>query len=481
MYISNSIGVILILLPFLLIAGIVVIGIVLYRHPSKLQKKWYQVPLKRRKRVKQAAITLGFCILIVLFAMPFVQAQRFVSTIHLSAKEKKLITRKQILAKANDTEKDLRDNKEQWLKTVYKILGSDDNISGFDGNTQVAGSNYKEWKDNIAEDQTGEYEARLNAENVVVNRFYADKSDNDSDSDEDNEDYVDYDSYDDNGFYDVIRRFDETFEENYQKLNQVDQKKIQDLNWHYKDGILYATDEENKYCVNGSAQYYMKDSKLINTMEKSGFTGIKQWMKQCEDQKDGIHVKVGKKTYLFHNTDKWYKFEKNGLTCFYNYKRFIIRFNLNKVIGMKSHISDLPQSGRELWSVLADHSGASCDEVILRSYNEEDIYAKKNVQIYLKDHKIKQMLIYWNDSEDVKKFTKEETVFLKACFEKMGISSDDAAKWLETFTLKKKNQNGKLGSWTYQQGNGSDQIVTLTDTSDNGNYVNFYKNDKGNN
>ena len=119
--------------------------------------------------------------------------------------------------------------------------------------------------------------------------------------------------------------------------------------------------------------------------------------------------------------------------------------------------------------------------MILRSYNEEDIYAKKNVQIYLKDHKIKQMLIYWNDSEDVKKFTKEETVFLKACFEKMGISSDDAAKWLETFTLKKKNQNGKLGSWTYQQGNGSDQIVTLTDTSDNGNYVNFYKNDKGNN
>lgn len=475
MYISHSIGIILILLPLLFIAVIVAIGVVLYRHPSKLQKKWYQVPLKRRKRVKQSAIVLGFCILVVLFAMPLVQGEKFASTIHLSAKEEKLITRKQILAKAKETERDLRDDKSQWLKTVYKILKSDDNISGVDGSIGVEGGNYEEWKDNIADDQTGEYEARLNAENVVINRSYADNSDEDIDSDED------YDSYDSDGFYDVIQKSDKTFEENYKKLSNSDQKRIQDLNWHYKGGVLYATDEDNKSCINGTAQYDMKDSKLINTMEKSGFTGIKKWMKQCEDQKEGINVKVGKRTYLFHNTDKWYKFEKNGLTCLYNYKRFVIRFDLNKVIGMKSHRSDLPQSGRELWSVIADHSGKSCDEVILRSYNEEDLYAKKNVQILLKDHKIKQMLIYWDDSESLKGFTKAENVFLKACFEEMGISSEDASKWLETFTIKKKNQNGKLGSWTYQQGKVTNQIVTLTNTSNDQNYVNFYKKDKGNN
>ena len=44
-------------------------------------------------------------------------------------------------------------------------------------------------------------------------------------------------------------------------------------------------------------------------------------------------VKAGDKTYLFHNTDKWHTFKKNGLTCLYNYKRFIIRFDFNKVIG----------------------------------------------------------------------------------------------------------------------------------------------------
>lgn len=475
MYISHSIGIILILLPLLFIAAIVAIGVVLYRHPSKLQKKWYQVPLKRRKRVKQAAVVFGFCILVVAFVMPLIQGERFVSTIHLSAKEEKLITRKQILAKANETEKDLRDDKDQWLKTVYKILKSDDNMNGVGGSIGVDGSNYEEWKDNIADDQTGEYEARLNAENVVINRSYAENSDEDIDSDED------YDSYDSDGFYDVIQQSDKTFQENYQKLNDADQKRIQDLNWHYKDGILYATDEENKSCVNGTAQYDMKDSKLIHTMEKSGFAGIKKWMKQCQDQKEGINVKVGKKTYLFHNTDKWYKFEKNGLTCLYNYKRFVIRFDLNKVIGMKSHLLDLPQSGRELWSVIADHSGATSDEVILRSYNEEDLYAKKNVQILLKDHKIKQMLIYWDDSESLKGFTKAENVFLKACFEKMGISSEDASKWLETFTIKKKDQNGTLGSWTYRQGKVSNQIVTLTNTSNNQNYVNFYKKSKGNN
>lgn len=464
MYISHSIGIILILLPLLFIAAIVAIGVVLYRHPSKLQKKWYQVSLKRRKRVKQAAVVLGFCILIVLFAMPLVQGERFVSMIRLSAKEDKLITSKQILAKANETEPDVTEGKGKWLKTIYKILNSDSIISSSINISETGVDNYEVWKDNIANDKTGEYEVRLDAKDIVIDNYAEDMF-----------------SYDEDGFYNIIKKSDKTYEENYQKLSDADKKQIEDLNWNYKKGILYATDKKNRGCINGTAQYYMKDSKLINTMEKSGFAGIKKWMKQCEDQKEGINVKVGNKTYLFHNTDKWYKFEKNGLTCLYNYKYFVIRFDLNKVIGMKSHIADLPQTGRELWSVMADHSGKSCDEVVLRSYNEEDPYAKKNVQILLKDHKIKQVMIYWEESESLKGFTKEEKVFLKACFEKMGISSEDAAKWLETFTIKKKGQNGKLGSWTYQQGKISNQIIALTNTSDDADYVNFYKNDKGNN
>lgn len=464
MYISHSIGIILILLPLLFIAAIVAIGVVLYRHPSKLQKKWYQVSLKRRKRVKQAAVVLGFCILIVLFVMPLVQGERFVSMIRLSAKEDKLITSKQILAKANETEPDVREGKGKWLKTIYKILNSDSIISSSINISETGVDNYEVWKDNIANDKTGEYEVRLDAKDVVIDNYAEDMF-----------------SYDEDGFYNIIKKSDKTYEENYQKLSDADKKQIEDLNWNYKKGILYATDKKNRGWINGTAQYYMKDSKLINTMEKSGFAGIKKWMKQCEDQKEGINVKVGNKTYLFHNTNKWYKFEKNGLTCLYNYRCFVIRFDLNKVIGMKSHIADLPQTGRELWSVMADHSGKSCDEVVLRSYNKEDPYAKKNVQILLKDHKIKQVMIYWEESESLKGFTKEEKVFLKACFEKMGISSEDAAKWLETFTIKKKGQNGKLGSWTYQQGKISNQIIALTNTSDDADYVNFYKNDKGNN
>ena len=101
---------------------------------------------------------------------------------------------------------------------------------------------------------------------------------------------------------------------------------------------------------------------------------------------------------------------------------------------------------------MADHTGASSDEVILRSYNEEDVYSKKNVQIYLQDQQIKQMLICWDPTDVIKGFTKEESEFLKACFEKMGISSDDAQKWLDTFKLKKTPQSGKLGSWSYQKG-----------------------------
>ena len=107
-------------------------------------------------------------------------------------------------------------------------------------------------------------------------------------------------------------------------------------------------------------------------MENSGYKGIKKWMEQCEKDTAGIKVKAGDKTYLFHNTDKWHTFKKNGLTCLYNYKRFIIRVDFNKVIGLRSNLSDLPQSGREMWTAISDHSGSAANEVILRSYNDEE-------------------------------------------------------------------------------------------------------------
>ena len=61
MYMGLSLGVIIILLPLLLLAFLIAVGVVLYRHPSKLQKKWYQVSLKKRIRVKKAGIFIGFC------------------------------------------------------------------------------------------------------------------------------------------------------------------------------------------------------------------------------------------------------------------------------------------------------------------------------------------------------------------------------------------------------------------------------------
>lgn len=61
MYFSTSISYIIILSPLILLALLATIGIVLYRHPSKLQRKWYSVSFKKRKRIKQIAILLGFC------------------------------------------------------------------------------------------------------------------------------------------------------------------------------------------------------------------------------------------------------------------------------------------------------------------------------------------------------------------------------------------------------------------------------------
>lgn len=85
------------------------------------------------------------------------------------------------------------------------------------------------------------------------------------------------------------------------------------------------------------------------------------------------------------------------------------------------------------------------------------------------------MLIYWDETEAFKGFTKEEKIFLKGCFEKMGISSKDAQEWLNTFMIKKTPQSGKLGSWTYSKGNSKNQVISLINHNENNNYVNFYK------
>ena len=91
-----------------------------------------------------------------------------------------------------------------------------------------------------------------------------------------------------------------------------------------------------------------------------------------------------------------------------------------------------------------------------------------------------------NEKEAIKNgffkgFTKEEKIFLKGCFEKMGISSKDAQEWLNTFMIKKTPQSGKLGSWTYSKGNSKNQVISLINHNENNNYVNFYKKSKGNN
>lgn len=69
MYYSTATGYIIILSPLILLALLATIGIVLYRHPSKLQRKWYSVSL-RKKRIKQIAILLGFCMAAGLLIYP---------------------------------------------------------------------------------------------------------------------------------------------------------------------------------------------------------------------------------------------------------------------------------------------------------------------------------------------------------------------------------------------------------------------------
>ena len=154
MYFSTSISYIIILSPLILLALLATIGIVLYRHPSKLQRKWYSVSFKKRKRIKQIAILLGFCMAAGLFIYPLTSKKQFVSTISLSANENNFITEDKI----DQISEDRREIKnEQWLKKFYKMMKSDDESSTL---LDDSGS-YEVWKTSILEDKTGEYELRL--------------------------------------------------------------------------------------------------------------------------------------------------------------------------------------------------------------------------------------------------------------------------------------------------------------------------------
>lgn len=467
MYIEHGIGLVVTLLPVLLFVALVAGIVVLYRHPTKLQKRWYKISFKKRKRVKQFFVLVGFVAIFAMLLYPQLHVKKIESDIELSAKQLHTPTAQKLHASLKDshTEEYIPAKK---IKNLYKILSSDEDMQN-----QIS-SNGSDDLDNmnfgIDNDQTGEYEIRLFAENAALNRMG-------EETDED------YDEYEESEFYKIIRNKDKTLFENYQNLSEEQKQKIRNLEWHYKKGVLYAA-KDNKKLQNGSTQYFMKDSKVIKNLDKSGYHGIKQWMEQCENETKGLRVKVGNKTYLLHNADQWHKFEKNGITFLYNYKRFIIRFNINKEIGIKNNTTDLPQTGREVWTVMSDHSGVASNEVILRSNKDDDVYGKKHIQIFLKDHKIEQMLIYWDDdvlidSGEPKVFSKAEKTFIRACFNKMGISSDEAAKWLDTFVISQKKQSGKIGDWNYEQGD-SRQAISYNITSRK-NYVNFYKKSKGNN
>ncbi len=50
----------------------------------------------------------------------------------------------------------------------------------------------------------------------------------------------------------------------------------------------------------------------------------------------------------------------------------------------------------------------------------------------MKDHKIKQLLIYWDKADELKGFTKEENIFMKGMLSRKWVyASEDAQKWLK--------------------------------------------------
>lgn len=422
------------------------IGITLYRHPMKIWRKFSNSSLKKRRALKRIGL---FCMtaLIILYLAPMFFQKTEKSLISFRAasmpvgKEKKIL---EPIWKKRKRAETISRKEDRQLKTLYQILSQTELTRTCFQNETYQSASYKEWRDDILTGDA-EYVLSLKAE------WAADEIGKGTDSEE--EDRV-HDEFDEQ-FYGLFQKKDGTYEEDYDKLSGGIQKKIRNLNWQRKKGVLCAIDEQG-VCINGTAQYRMEESHLFDRLERAGYRGIKRWIQNCEQDSKGIEVNAGGKKELFHNTSQYYMFRKNGITFSYNFKRLEIRFDAKKLYGEAQQKASAERVG--IWTLKTDHSGEKIREQVFRSYNDEEVYSKKQCVLVSESNQIMRMILCWENQTKVWGISEAEKPFLEACFVKMGISRQEARQWMENASMKNRPKSGVLGRWKYRQDDVTDTV-----------------------
>lgn len=414
-----------------LIVVVVIICNWMNRKPSKLVKKYGQIPLKGRKRIQRICLGAGFVLTAVFLGRSLI-VKKTPSSVQMETKTSKLPLKK--LSKEQDETK-IDPTYEKYLKKLYNIMAESLYINMLEDT-----EDFESWIE-LREDQCEPF--AISAEEILGKGG---------------------DSYTatSSKFYDLIQKKKNDYVRNYSQLSKKKQKEMQGWSWKEKEGILYAVNgKEGKY-LQGTAQMNLENSEFVKSMEKAGFTGISKWMHDCTADKNGIWINTtdGKKR-LFHDAGTYHKFTSHGLTFYYNYQCLKIYFDYEKLTGKEDAVKNFPIEIDPEWTVKHTRPGGTYSQIDLNT-DIGSFYCAKNMKVLTKDGQICQVTVCAATQEDnltgengkmmVRRqdgFYGSEKPFLLKCLKNMGVSEEEAKSWLEQVNFRK-DKEGEIGTCHYK-------------------------------
>ncbi|MDD4371858.1 MAG: hypothetical protein PHD56_12420 [Anaerostipes sp.] len=394
----------------------------------------FQGTLKKRKRNRRIGLVAGIILLVGCFIMLWNYVDVH-SGIRIAVKNSYLPSKKSVTAEF--TAKQPKTNDKEMKKTLKKLYEALKHTK-YVGNETVELQDYSfaNWYGDKTQDSLWEYDGDTD--------FYADS--------------MSHNDYNEANLYRLIQMKNGDYQEAFHTLSTYKKNKIKGYDWKQKRDLIYAVDKDNHY-IDGTAQMNLAQSEFIKNLEKEGFHGIAEWMKKIEEDSKGIEVVVNNKKTLFHDVNKYYRFESNGIEFLYNYADFIIRHDCDSQQSFSKMKKQVPQEGRECWTLTNYNPGGEYTQIDMQSNAWKDTYYESRfVKILKKDGHIYQMTLwipyvqfYEGDLNTNQGFYNREKPFIKACLMQMGVEEQAANDWVNHFTIADKKTNGTIGNCNYQK------------------------------
>ncbi|MDD3746360.1 MAG: hypothetical protein PHD70_07815 [Anaerostipes sp.] len=394
----------------------------------------FQGTLKKRKRNRRIGLVAGIILLVgcVIMLWNFLDVR---SEIRIAAKNSYLPSKKSVTAEF--TAKQPKTNDKEMRKTFKKLYQALKHTK-YVGNETVNLYDYSfaSWYSDKIQDSPWEYDGETD--------FYADG--------------MAHNDYNEANLYRLIQTKNGDYQEDFHTLSTYKKNKIKGYDWKQKRDLIYAVDKDNHY-IDGTAQMNLAQSEFIQNLEKEGFHGIAEWMKKVEADSKGIEVVVNNKKTLFHDVNKYYRFESNGIEFLYNYADFIIRHDCDSQQSFSKMKKQVPQEGREYWTLTNYNPGGEYTQIQMQSNAWKDTYYESRfVKILKKDGHISQMTLwipyvqFYEGGLNINQgFYNREKPFIKACLMQMGVKEQEANEWVNHFTIADKKTKGTIGNRNYQK------------------------------